>query len=92
MKFALLAVAAAAIAAPAFAQDARPAPSPAMQEARAKVRDACTADMQSLCASATDQPSRMQCMRANQDKVSEGCKSAMAALMAARQAASGGSH
>lgn len=92
MKLALLALAAAAIAAPAYAQDAPPAQSPAMQEARAKVRDACMADMQTLCASATDMRGRMQCMMQNQDKVSDGCKSAMAALMAARQASGGGSH
>jgi hypothetical protein len=89
MKLALLVLAAAAIAAPAFAQ--APAASPAMQEARQKMAAACAADMQTLCGSATDGPSRMQCMRENQSKLSDGCKEAMAAMMAARQAA-GGSH
>ena len=90
MKLALLALAAAAIAVPALAQ--QPQMSPAMQEAAAKARAACATDMQTYCASATDRQGRMQCMMQNMDKLSEGCKSASQALMAMRQSSAGGQH
>lgn len=90
MKFALLALAAVAVAAPALAQ--QPQMSPAMQDAVAKARAACATDMQTYCASATDRSSRMQCMMANQDKLSESCKSASQAVMAMRQSSGGGQH
>ena len=88
MKLALLAVAAALVAAPAaFAQDSAPAggPSPAMREAMTKVREQCATDMQTYCASATDRQSRMQCMRENADKLSQGCRQALSANRAQRQ-------
>ncbi len=53
----------------------------------AKVREMCAADMQKLCPDKTG-PDRRQCMMDNQDKLSDGCKSAMADMMKARQAAS----
>lgn len=53
--------------------------------AMAKVREACSADMQKLCPDKTG-PDRRQCMMANQDKLSDGCKSAMAEMRSMMQA------
>ena len=84
MKLALVALAALAVAAPAFAQ--APTPSPAMAAAREKVMTACAADMKTLCDGKTGREA-MMCMRDNGEKVSPDCKTAMAAMMAARSAA-----
>jgi hypothetical protein len=54
--------------------------------AMAKVREQCAADMTKFCADKTGRD-RMQCMRDNGDKLSDGCKSARAEMRAARQAA-----
>ncbi len=53
--------------------------------AMAKVREACSADMQKLCPDKTG-PDRRQCMQDNKDKLSDGCKSAIGAMMSAMQA------
>ena len=77
----LAAIAAAAIAAtPAFAQSTA-APG-------GGVREACAADFSKLCPDA--QPgngSIRQCISAHHDELSDGCKAAVAAAMARRQAA-----
>jgi hypothetical protein len=54
--------------------------------AMAKVRESCAADMQKLCPDKHG-AERHQCMKDNADKVSDGCKTAMADMMKARQAA-----
>jgi hypothetical protein len=61
------------------AVQAQPAVPPEVQAARDAMRQACAADQKSLCA---DKQGRemMQCMRANTDKLSPGCKDAMAKL------------
>ena len=51
-----------------------------------KVREQCAADSQKFCGDKQGRE-RMQCMRDNTDKLSDGCKSAMAEMQAARQAA-----
>ncbi len=56
-----------------------PAPSPEMQAARDNMRKACEADMKSLCADKQGREA-MMCMRANSDKLSAGCKDAMAKM------------
>ncbi len=83
MKLAILAFAAMALAAPAFAQ--APAMTPAMQAARQTVMTQCAGDMKTYCDGKTGRE-MMMCMRENADKASDGCKSAMQSLMAARQA------
>jgi hypothetical protein len=42
------------------------------------VRAACEQDAKALCGSEVDPKARHQCMRANKDKLSQGCKDAMA--------------
>ncbi|HXQ10381.1 MAG TPA: hypothetical protein VN805_05205 [Caulobacteraceae bacterium] len=72
-------VAAAVAAAPSFAQPPAGVGS---------VRQACAADISKLCPDA--QPgngSIRQCIAAHSDQLSDGCKSALAARAAARQAA-----
>jgi hypothetical protein len=46
----------------------------------AKVRAACQADMQKLCADAGPGRAAFQCLRQHQDDVSADCKSAMASM------------
>jgi len=50
------------------------------------LREACGADMAKLCPDAQPGPGRKQCMMAHKDQLSDACKSAIAAAMAARQA------
>ncbi len=50
----------------------------------AAVRQACAADMAKFCPDKTGQE-RHQCMLAHKDEVSDGCKSAAAAAMKARE-------
>ena len=70
-----------AAAGSAFAQapSGRPPVSPEMQAARAAVRQACEADIKSICA---DKQGReiWICLRSNNDKLSAGCKDAMSKL------------
>jgi hypothetical protein len=53
-------------------------PPPAMHGA---FRQACGADMQALCSTAQTREDRRACMRANKDKLSDGCKSFLASRM-----------
>ena len=79
MKLASLILAASLLGAVAVqAQDA-PAPSPEMQAAREAMRNACAADSKTLCG---DKQGRemFQCLRTNSDKLSAGCKDAMAKM------------
>ena len=86
----ILVAAAMAAATSAFAQppagEGRPAPSPEMKAAREAMMNACAADMKTLCEGKAGRE-RMMCMRDNADKLSDGCKDAMAKMRAARQAA-----
>ena len=51
-------------------------------------REACKADAATLCAGIQPGGGRIRaCLRANKDKLSEGCKSAIAQMIQARQAA-----
>jgi hypothetical protein len=89
--------AAVALAGAAFAQQPPPGggggpggpPSPEMQAARQAMREACAADMKANCADKQPGRETMMCMMQNQDKLSQGCKDAMAKMRAARQAAGG---
>jgi hypothetical protein len=48
----------------------------------ASVREACASDVQTLCAGAASPAERRQCLMANMDKASEGCRAAMGAAKA----------
>ena len=50
-------------------------------------RVACAADLAKFCPDAQTGPDRRQCMMSHKDDLSAGCKTAIAAAMAARQAA-----
>jgi hypothetical protein len=78
MKFRItLTLAALAVAGSALAQP--PAATPEMQAARAAMRQACAADMKTLC-DGKEGREMMQCMRASADKVSAPCKDAMSKM------------
>jgi len=86
MKLSLLAgLAALSLAGAALAQEPAPppgggqGPSPEMQAARQAMRAACAADFQSLCSGKAGREA-MMCLRDNADKVSQGCKDAMAKM------------
>ena len=65
-------------------------PSPSGQAAgHGAFRQACGADLQSLCAGAQTREDRRACMMANKDKLSDGCKSFLASHIGHRQ---GGEH
>jgi len=82
-------LAALAIGGSAFAQEpaggGRPAPTPEMQAARQAMRQACAADMKTLC-DGKEGREAMMCMRDNAEKVSQPCKDAMMKMRSARQA------
>jgi len=46
------------------------------------MRAACAADFQKLCANSEPGPGRRQCLLENQDKLSDGCKTALTAMQA----------
>ena len=52
----------------------------------AGLRQACGADMAKLCPDAQPGPGRRQCIMAHKDQLSDACKSAIAAMIARRQA------
>ena len=55
---------------------------------RAAVREACRADVATFCKGIQPGGGRIRvCLRANKDRLSEGCKSAIAAMIQARRAA-----
>ncbi len=78
MKLTALILAASLLGA-ASAQAQAPAPSPEMQAAREAVTKACAADQKSLCDGKQGRE-MFQCMRENTDKLSAGCKDAMAKM------------
>jgi len=68
----------------ALAQSAPP--EKATQEARAKVRAACSADVQKFCANIERAKGAMRsCLKAHEKQLSDGCKAARAEREAARQ-------
>jgi len=78
MRFVATALSLSILAVPAFAADA---PSP-----RGAARAACKADIASLCSGLQPGGGRIKgCLKANRDKLSDGCKSAIAAAMQARK-------
>ncbi|HSV03871.1 MAG TPA: hypothetical protein VLI41_11775 [Phenylobacterium sp.] len=86
MKLSLIAgLAAVAFAGAALAQEPAPppgagaGPSPEMMAARQAMRQACAADFQSLCEGKAGREA-MMCLRDNADKVSQGCKDAIAKM------------
>ena len=60
------------LAVPAVAQNA--------QHDASGMREACAADQKTLCSDAQPGMQTMQCMQRNANKVSDGCKKAMAAM------------
>jgi cytochrome c556 len=76
---ALMMVAALAAAGSTLAQTPDNAPPPDRQAARAAMMQACSADIQSMCA---DKQGRemMMCLRGNAPKLSPGCSDAMAKM------------
>jgi len=86
MKLSLISgLAALALAGSAFAQEPAPppgggqGPSPEMMAARQAMRAACASDMQTLCAGKMGRE-MMMCMRESHDKLSDGCKEAIAKM------------
>ena len=67
------------IASAAAVAQAPPAPSPEMQAAREAMLKACDADIKSTC-SGKQGREMFQCLRENNDKLSAGCKDAMAKM------------
>jgi hypothetical protein len=67
------------IASAAAVAQAPPAPSPEMQAAREAMLKACDADLKSTC-SGKQGREMFQCLRENNDKLSAGCKDAMAKM------------
>ncbi len=75
-------LAALAVGGAAFAQEPAgggQAPSPEMQAARQAMRQACAADMKTLCDGKMGREA-MMCMRENADKISAPCKDAMSKM------------
>ena len=79
MKPTTLMLLAALAAAPCLYAQAPPAPSPEVQAARDAMRKACADDMKNLCGDKQGREA-FACMRQNNDKLSQGCKDAMAKL------------
>ncbi|HTV79483.1 MAG TPA: hypothetical protein VMF03_14605 [Steroidobacteraceae bacterium] len=79
MKLHTLVLLGAALAAPSVFAQAPPAPSPDMQAAREAVTKACASDSSSLC-SGKEGREMFACLRQNSDKLSQGCKDAMAKM------------
>ncbi|HEY1900320.1 MAG TPA: hypothetical protein VGG49_11040 [Steroidobacteraceae bacterium] len=86
MKLHTLVLLAAAMAAPSVFAQAPPAPSPEMQAAREAMTKACAGDVASMC-SGKEGREMFACLRTNNDKLSPGCKDAMAKMPARRPAA-----
>jgi len=64
----------------------------ALAQPGADARAACRADIQKFCPDAKPGPggTLRACIREHQAQLSDGCKAAIAAMIAARQAAGGG--
>jgi hypothetical protein len=63
----------------------RTAPSPAMKQARSKMRAACAADIQKFCADAERGKSARACLQSHRAELSPECASARAELRAERR-------
>jgi hypothetical protein len=74
-----LTLAALAVAGSAFAQPPAGGPTPEMMAARQAMRQACAADMKTLC-DGKEGREMMQCLRGSADKVSAPCKDAMSKM------------
>ncbi len=79
MKLQTLVLLAAALAAPSLYAQAPPAPSPEAQAAREAVTKSCANE--APCTGKTGRE-MFQCLRANTDKLSAGCKDALSKLPA----------
>jgi hypothetical protein len=79
MKLTALILAASLLGAAVAQAQTPPAPSPEMQAARDAMQKACAADQKSLCDGKQGRE-MFQCMRTNTDKLSAGCKDAMAKM------------
>ena len=80
MKFKItLTLAALAVAGSAFAQPPAGGPTPEMMAARQAMRQACAADMKTLC-DGKEGREMMQCLRGSTDKLSAPCKDAMSKM------------
>jgi hypothetical protein len=65
---------------------------PAQPQGRGMVRQACAADIQKLCPDAKPGPGggMRECIMSHQSELSDGCKTALAQMRAARMQAAGG--
>jgi hypothetical protein len=79
MKLHTFVLLAAAMAAPSVFAQAPPAPTPEMQAAREAVTKACATDVSTTCSGKTGREV-FQCLRANPDKLSPGCKDALSKM------------
>jgi hypothetical protein len=79
MKLNAMLLCASLILSSAAAMAQPPAPSPEMQAAREAMMKACDADIKSTC-SGKQGREMFQCLRENNDKLSAGCKDAMAKM------------
>jgi hypothetical protein len=71
----------------AFAQQGSQTAAPGQGPLVGKLREACAADVQKYCPDKQPGPDRRACMRENQAKLTDACKSAMADARAAAGAA-----
>jgi len=86
MRFVATALILSILAVPALAADPQQQP-----RGGGAVREACKADIASLCSGLQPGGGRIrECLKANRDKLSEGCKSAIAAAIQARRDAKSG--
>jgi hypothetical protein len=83
MRFVVTALALAILAVPAFAADP---PQQPQQPRGGAVREACKADIATHCAGLEPGGGRIrECLKANREKLSDGCKAAIAAARQARK-------
>ncbi|WP_309604679.1 hypothetical protein [Phenylobacterium sp.] len=88
ITLAALAIAGSAVAQPAAEPGGSGGPSPEMMAARQAMRQACAADVKTLCDGKMGREA-MMCLRDNAAKVGAPCKEAMAKMMAARRPPAG---
>jgi hypothetical protein len=80
MRFVATALILSILSVPAFAAD------PPQQPRGGAVREACKADIATLCAGLEPGGGRIrECLKANREKLSDGCKAAIAAARQARK-------
>ena len=87
MNSTVMILAASLLAAAATAPAQTAPPSPTLQTARASMHQVCAADQKSLC-DGKQGKAMFQCLRQNNDKLSAGCKSALAKMPRPGQAPS----